>query len=67
MPDTTAPAAARLEISLWRRISDHLATLFAVSTVLIVLAPLVAIFVYLVIKGIGSLNWAFLTQTPKPP
>ena len=29
--------------------------------------PLLAIFVYLVIKGIGSINIAFLTQTPKPP
>src|SRR5208283_1944839 len=28
--------------------------------------PLMAIFVYLLIKGIGSINWAFLTQTPKP-
>ena len=66
MPDSAA-TSPQLEISLWRRSSDHLATAFAVSTVLIVLAPLVAIFVYLVIKGFGSLNWAFLTQTPKPP
>ena len=28
---------------------------------------MLAIFIYLVIKGVGSLNWAFLTQTPKPP
>jgi phosphate transport system permease protein len=34
--------------------------------VILVLLPLVAIFTYLVIKGVGSLNWAFLTQTPKP-
>ena len=33
----------------------------------LVLVPLLAIFVYLVIKGIGSVNIAFLTQTPKPP
>ena len=33
---------------------------------ILVLAPLVAIFGYLVYKGIGSLNWAFLTQIPKP-
>jgi phosphate transport system permease protein len=38
----------------------------AVLTVLIVLLPLFAIFAYLVYKGIGSLNLAFLTQTPKP-
>jgi phosphate transport system permease protein len=31
-----------------------------------VLAPLLAIFGYLVYKGIGSINVAFLTQTPKP-
>ena len=31
-----------------------------------VLVPLLAIFVYLLIKGIGSVNLAFLTQTPKP-
>ena len=34
---------------------------------ILVLVPLLAIFVYLVIKGVGSINWAFLTQTPKPP
>jgi phosphate transport system permease protein len=33
---------------------------------LLVLAPLGAIFGYLVYKGIGSLNWAFLTHTPRP-
>ncbi|HUB01828.1 MAG TPA: phosphate ABC transporter permease PstA [Terriglobales bacterium] len=38
----------------------------SVLTVVIVLAPLFAIFAYLLIKGIGSLNIAFLTQTPKP-
>jgi len=31
-----------------------------------VLLPLGAIFAYLVYKGIGALNWDFLTQTPKP-
>jgi len=35
------------------------------STVLVV-APLVAIFVYLVLKGASSLNLAFFTQIPKP-
>jgi phosphate transport system permease protein len=34
--------------------------------VILVLAPLGAIFAYLVYKGMGSINWAFLTQTPKP-
>jgi len=61
------PNSRALEISLWRRLKDHGATLFALTTVVLVLAPLIAIFAYLVIKGIGSLNLAFLTQTPKPP
>jgi phosphate transport system permease protein len=57
----------QLEISLWRRLKDHCATLFAIATVVLVLAPLIAIFGYLLFKGIGSINLAFLTQTPKPP
>jgi phosphate transport system permease protein len=36
------------------------------AAVFLVLLPLGAIFAYLVYKGIGSINWAFLTQTPKP-
>jgi phosphate transport system permease protein len=38
----------------------------AILTVVIVLTPLIAIFGYLVVRGIGSINWAFLTQIPKP-
>ena len=38
----------------------------AVLTVVLVLAPLFAIFAYLLFKGAVSINWAFLTQTPKP-
>src|SRR5215472_7464790 len=70
MPEATAtsnPQRRVLEISLWRRVQNHLATAFAIGTVLLVLTPLVAIFAYLLFKGIGSINWAFLTQTPKPP
>jgi len=66
VPDPT-PTPGVLQISLWRRLKDYLATAFAISTVVIVLAPLVAIFGYLVYRGIGSLNLAFLTQIPKPP
>ncbi|MGD0989519.1 MAG: phosphate ABC transporter permease PstA [Candidatus Sulfotelmatobacter sp.] len=53
-------------IALRRRITDHVMTGVAVLTVILVLAPLIAIFGYLVFRGIGSINWAFLTQTPKP-
>jgi phosphate transport system permease protein len=38
----------------------------AVVTVLLVLVPLIAIFGYLLYRGVGSISWAFLTQTPKP-
>ena len=53
-------------ISLRRRVTDHVMTGVAMLTVVLVLAPLVAIFGYLMYRGIGSINWAFLTQTPKP-
>jgi len=53
-------------ISLHRRVTDHVMTGVAMLTVVLVLAPLVAIFGYLMYRGIGSINWAFLTQTPKP-
>ena len=62
-----APASHAVpQISLRRRVTDHVMTTMAVATVGLVLAPLIAIFAYLVYRGIGSINWAFLTQTPKP-
>jgi len=68
MPETVATAALHSvpPISWSRRVTDHVMTGVAVLTVLLVLAPLIAIFGYLVYRGIGSINWAFLTQMPKP-
>jgi phosphate transport system permease protein len=67
MPDTVAlPATTLPPISLKRRITNSLVNAAAIGAVILVLAPLGAIFGYLVYKGIGSINWAFLTQTPKP-
>jgi phosphate transport system permease protein len=54
-------------ISLRRRVTDHAMTGVAILTVIVVLVPLVAIFGYLLVRGLASVNWAFLTQTPKPP
>src|SRR6266851_4675303 len=57
---------AAAPVSLWRRGINFLATCAAAGAVVLVLLPLGAVFGYLVYKGIGSINWAFLTQTPKP-
>lgn len=69
MPETVPAVAVQVPvqpISLRRRLTDHLVTVLAILTVLIVLAPLIAIFGNLVYKGASSINWAFFTQTPKP-
>lgn len=67
MSSVALPAtAARPTLSLWRRSVDHLMTGAAAAAVVLVLVPLGAIFGYLVYRGLGSLNWAFLTQIPKP-
>jgi phosphate transport system permease protein len=66
VPNSVSPSTST-EVSIWRRLTNQGATAFAVLAAVLVLVPLLAIFVYLLIKGIGSINMAFLTQTPKPP
>lgn len=69
MPESVNKVVVRQGIPpiTWRRrLTDHFMTGVAVLTVVLVLAPLVAIFGSLVYRGLGSINWAFLTQTPKP-
>ena len=46
--------------------TDGLATGLAVLSTVLVVAPLIAIFVYLIYKGASSLNLAFFTKLPKP-
>lgn len=65
MPDLP-PAAVTKPLSLYRRVMNQAATVFAIAAAVLVIVPLLAIFVYLLIKGVGALDWAFLTQTPKP-
>ena len=60
MPSSSA------RLSLRRRLTDSLATCAAALAALLVLLPLLVIFSYLVIKGAGSVNWAFLTKAPLP-
>lgn len=50
-----------------RGFTDHLVTVLAVVATIVVVAPLVLIFAYLLFKGASSLNWNFFTQTPKSP
>jgi phosphate transport system permease protein len=68
MPETASMSASRAvpPIALRRRVVDHVMTGLSILTVILVLTPLFAIFAYLVYRGVGSINWAFLTQTPKP-
>ena len=62
--------AERLAVSngnrMRRNLANHLATGLAVVSTILVVAPLVAIFAYLLYKGASSLNLAFFTQVPKP-
>ena len=62
MTQTKTSAANRLR----RTAANHLATGLAVLSTILVVAPLVAIFLYLLYKGASSLNLAFFTQVPKP-
>jgi phosphate transport system permease protein len=68
MPEdpTNASSKSVPQINLRRRLVNAAVTYAAVGAVILVLTPLVAIFGYLVYRGVGSVNWAFLTQTPKP-
>ena len=69
MPDTALNATtdfAAAPISLRRRAMNSLVTGAAAGSVIMVLLPLGAVFGYLIYRGIGSINWAFLTQIPKP-
>jgi phosphate transport system permease protein len=49
-----------------RAVSDDAATGLAVLSTLLVVAPLVAIFIYLIYKGASSLSLSFFTDIPKP-
>jgi phosphate transport system permease protein len=50
----------------WRWFTNHLATVLAVASTILVVAPLIAIFIDLVVKGTSSLNLNFFTKIPAP-
>ena len=68
MPEAPIAASKKTvpRVNLRRRVVNGTVTCAAAGSVILVLIPLVAVFGYLVYRGIGSVNWAFLTQTPKP-
>lgn len=53
--------------SRWRGITDRGVSVLATGATLLVIVPLVAIFVYLLIRGVSSLNLDFFTQVQKSP
>jgi phosphate transport system permease protein len=60
------PLRARASNRFMRVLVNHLATAAAIGSTILVMAPLIAIFFYLLVKGASSLNFAFFTQVPKP-
>ena len=53
-------------VQLRRQITDKFFTGLAAGLSVIVITALIAIFAYLVLRGAGSVNWAFFTQIQKP-
>jgi phosphate transport system permease protein len=49
-----------------RMVMNHLITALSILSTILVIAPLVAILVYLIYKGASSLNLAFFTHIPAP-
>ena len=62
----TRNAALTGSIGLRRRLANAGATAAAAASLVIVLAPLAAIFGYLIYRGLGALDLAFFLETPKP-
>ena len=72
-PETSAPGflpersqSDQRLLDFRRRVTDRLATGFAILMAVLVVAPLLAVFGYLVVRGVGSLNLAFFTRLPVP-
>ncbi len=49
-----------------RTATDHAVTALSIAATLLVVTPLVAIFIYLIIRGASSLNLDFFIKVPKP-
>ena len=51
----------------FRRFENALMQVITCACALLVIAPLGLVFYYLIVAGIGSLNWDFFTKLPAPP
>ncbi|MEO8029875.1 MAG: phosphate ABC transporter permease PstA [Gemmatimonadota bacterium] len=51
---------------VWRRVKDRLMVGLLYASAVVAVLPLVLILLNLIIKGAGSLNWAFFTRMPVP-
>jgi phosphate transport system permease protein len=60
------PAKPSVLNTLRRQVMNHLITGLSILSTVLVIAPLVAILVYLIFKGASSLNLAFFTRIPAP-
>jgi phosphate transport system permease protein len=50
----------------WRKLKNAFMQGLTLACALLVVAPLGFVFYHLIISGVGSVNWAFFTQQPKP-
>ena len=50
----------------WRKFKNALMQVVTCGSALLAITPLALIFYHLLKMGVGSLNWAFFTQLPKP-
>jgi len=66
MPNAQSQTATFKPLQWRRKLSNAMAVGFAGSAAFLVIAPLVAILGYLLMRGVGALNLDFLTQMPKP-
>ena len=66
MPNAQSQTVTPKPLQWRRKLSNAMAVGFAGSAAFLVIAPLVAILGYLLMRGVGALNLDFLTQMPKP-
>lgn len=64
---TNGTGSLRVQRISWqRRLINNVVTYAAMGASIVIIVPLVAILGYLLMKGIGAINWDFITQLPKP-